>query len=203
MPLPQRTLAGLAAALLLSLSAAAAAQPSPHEFVQETVDDLLQVLARKDAMTDAQLEDAIRGQLVPLVHRNFLVAQVMGSKNYRAASKKQRSRFAEKFVEDLLLTYARSIREFEFQEVRVLPPSKPVKGKRASVGMQVRTATQDVELVYDMFLTKGGWKLINLRVAGADVVTIFRNQFAAALIEADGDIDRVIRDWRTASDLGS
>ena len=174
-------------------------EENPHTVVQQATDDLLLLLDQsRTEEWDAEYFDArVMELLEPFIYTRYIVAQVMGVSQYRAASKEQRKRFEQSFTQVLLSSYSKAIRELRFESVDVLSSGGGTPAdKRVIIPMRVRTATQDVELQYILYWSKKkGWRLINLRVAGADILRIFQSQFRAAMVEFNNDLDRVIDSW--------
>ena len=174
---------------------------APHRLVQDTSEQLLQLIGESRAYADADPDRffaAVDALLTPVLDFNGFARGVM-SVHYRKATADQRKRFAENFKTSLLRTYAVSLTKFEDGEVAVLPPDGPPRRpNRRNVKMEIRAGASVYPVVYTMNLGKdGAWRIGNIVIAGVNMGLTFRSQFRSAVsdIKYGGDLDRVIDAW--------
>lgn len=184
----------LAAALLaLTLAGALAAEPTPHDVVRSTADDIAERLSgRKDylAAHPEELFQLIDEVLMPNFDIRYAGFVVLG-KHWRRIDEAQRTRFIEAFYEFLMRSYAKGILEFDPDNITIEPPRGEPDEKRAVVRTEMRLDDGTVVPVdYSLRNSKTGWKVFDVKIEGVSYVLNYRSQFDAE-ISATG-IDAVI-----------
>ena len=177
---------------------------APHRLIQDTSEQLLQIVEESRAYADEDPDRffaAVDALLTPVLDFNGFARGVM-SVHYRKATAAQRKRFADNFKDSLLRTYAVSLTRFEDGEVAVLPPDGPPRRpNRQNVKMEIRTGSSVHPVIYTMNLGKdGAWRIGNIVIAGINIGLTFRSQFKSAVsdVKYGGDLDRVIDAWAGA-----
>jgi len=178
----------------------------PYELMNEMTDILLKKLERfKTIETEAEKEEfaqQVVDQTFAILVDFDLIARRVMAKHYRYASPEQRARFALRFRQSLINTYALGMSAYSDQKI-VIKPFEGIqdkgKRKRAKVEMEVVTSTGErYPIVYSLYETKEGpWKLENLVINSVNIGLTFRNQFNEALSTHAGNIDKVIETWDT------
>ncbi|KJS07982.1 MAG: hypothetical protein VR73_07450 [Gammaproteobacteria bacterium BRH_c0] len=203
------------AALVVSLLtfsplASAAAEPgvSPHQLVEEVTEKLLGDIARyRDALDSAggekeknalinQFFDQLNSTLQPVVDFPWIALNVMG-KHRKDATPEQIADFTKAFTRGLVETYGRGLLSYSDQKIVVIPASEAVGDKRrVTVRQEIQGADAKYPLLYSMGLNrKGEWKVVNVIINGINLGSTFRNQFAQAYAQNNGDMDKVIANW--------
>ncbi len=116
----------------------------------------------------------------------------------RAAFNQRIERFGDKLKGILIVTYADALLAFNGEKINVfIPPGGEPDNHRATVYQEIYSSTGKTYLVqYAMREQKsGGWKVFNMTVDGANLGQIYRNQFAAAVEAAKGDVNKAVDDW--------
>jgi len=191
---------------VMSLAHAAADQ-TPRQVVQESVDALIKVITENKSVSKnepekfRQLVDQTVGQYVDFE----TIAKLVMGKAYRTASPEQKANFVKRFRTSLMDTYANSLAAYDNQKITLLPEKRgEVQDKNASINMEIYASDgQKYPLTYTMQLNgKGEWKLVNLVLNGVNLGLIFRNQFTESMQQNGNNIDKVIASWQ-ASDAVS
>lgn len=205
----------VAFALMQSIAAAETEQhpPShlgPAKVISEVTTQVMQVVAEADTYFDDDPDRYYReidSALSELVDWRGFATAVMGDYYSRGRSmdqagranlKRQRDDFAINLREGLIRSYAKGLLAFggarmEVEGVEASPQSTRV----ASVTQLVYGEAERVYTIrYQMGQYKdGSWRLRNLIIETINLGEIYRNQFAALAVEADGDLDQVVSQW--------
>lgn len=187
---------------------ASSAQQDPHQLVEVVTETVLEDIARyRDALDEAadraekeqlinRFFDALTATLEPVVDFRWIALNVMGS--YRQeATPEQKKRFSEVFTRGLVETYGRGLLSYSDQKIVVQPPDEDIDGKRrVSVVQEIKGEDATYPLIYSMGLNRNGeWKVVNVIINGINLGSTFRNQFAQAYQQHDGNLDKVIENW--------
>lgn len=123
----------------------------------------------------------------------------LGSDEERRAFREQVERFSGTFRSGLVETYARGLLAFNGQRIDVLPlrPGAAEQGTATVVQHIHGEADRPYVVQYTMRRDSSGqWKLRNVVIEGINIGATYRNQFASAVEQHRGDIDKVIDNWR-------
>lgn len=175
----------LKAVLLAGLSAPALAASEPVELVRDTTSQVLDTL-RKDNGSNTR---AVRSQVEALVLSKFdfkrMTALAVGL-GWRQADPAQQAELAQQFQSLLVRSYASTMSRFKNAKVDVSPnPVLANEGREATVKSQVMLSSasssagsnQPVSVDYTFYKTSQGWKVYNVTVEGASLITAYRNSF--------------------------
>ncbi len=200
----------LAATLLLAsipAAAAAAALEKPAQLIEETVQTLLDQFTSQRERFEADelaLFAMVDRVAVPLF--NFeRIAKLVLARNWRQASEQQRAEFAEQFKKLLINTYASALFQYTGNETVLFTGSKITerKGRKFAVVNSEVTLSGGAPIPVDYSLILeaaegdggsddgGSWKIYNLSINGLNMVTNYRNTYAAAIdqLGLDGVIE--------------
>lgn len=177
--------------LVLAASLALASVMTPEQVVQATADSLAAELRDQReyyAANRRELYRLVDRVLLPNFDTRYAGRLVLG-KHWKSSSEAQRSRFIDVFYNFLLRSYAKSVLEFDQNNVRIFPPRQQPQGGRTVVRTEMKLDDGTVVPVdYSMRLTDTGWKAYDVRIEGISYVQNYRNQFnteiAAKGIEA-------------------
>ncbi len=197
-----------AAALCLQFAWADAApvskeEKTAHAVVEQVTVELTTVVKNERDLLDTDPEtyfSRVKSVLEPVVDFGFIARNVMGP-YWEDASESQRQRFVKTFKDGLVETYAKGMANYIDLDISILPPSEDVAGKRRVGVVQEITGPDGTNRVsYTMAMNRDGeWKLINMVLNGVNLGKTFRNQFAQAAKQNDGDLDAVISNWSAES----
>lgn len=195
--------------LLMGVSASAAATDgmiaatqaqSAEQAVELATDEILELInaGREYAQEDPErFYVEVEAILRPLIDFRKFADNVMG-KYRRNATEAQRARFADSFKWSLVRTYALALTEFGEGRVDVLAPRKPPRNPdKAMVTMEIAYEGKTYVVAYRMERSEQAWKLRNLIIEGVNIGLNYKNQFDAAMNDAEfgGDLDKVIDAW--------
>lgn len=192
----------LVAVLGLWASAAmaeAAEGTTPHEVVQSVTDSVMSVIKNSENLLKDNPEEyfaKVRASLESTVSFEFIARNVMAS-HWNQASEAQREQFAETFTRSMVETLGKGLANYSDLKITTLPPEGDISAqKRVEVIQEVAAADGTTRIAYTMAQNKSGeWKLINVVLNGVNLGKSFRDQFAQAMKQNDGDIDKVIATW--------
>ena len=124
----------------------------------------------------------------------------MGKKNYKIASKKQRTDFDLKFKNTLFDTYSTALSEIDETNIIIVSHVHPNERlDLAIVKMRVNVSESDFDLIYKMKKINTRWKVIGIILDGIDLIGIFRKQFNKLLLDSDNNFDLAIQNWELDS----
>lgn len=176
----------------------------PHGVVDSVATQLITVMKKgKDqieANPDAYFAD-VKRILLPAVNFKYISKNVMGV-YWKTASEEQRVKFQAVFEDSLVRTYGKGMANFANHTITVEEPKKKVPEYGKTAVIQKVVGSDGVNrIAYTMAKSpKGGnWKLINVVLKGVNLGKTFRNQFAQAVKEGNGDIDVAIEAWTSNS----
>ena len=175
---------------------------SAHDYATETHENIINIIKSEQILfinNPEKFTKIISNAFRPIVDFERISRNVMG-KYYKEADELQRKRFSNAFESSLLSTYAKTLVEFQDENIVVLPPKNQSKIKdRARVNIEIITATKKYSGIYSMYLDKNSqWKIVNIYIAGIDLGRTFRNQFYSLMEKNSLDYDLVIAKWETS-----
>ena len=122
----------------------------------------------------------------------------------RTALRDQLQLFTDIIKLGLIRTYAKGLLAFSGSEFEIVddeaidPDARSASIPQLVYGSGDRTFT----VRYQMGRSRdGSWRLRNLIVADINLGQIYRNQFAAAVKSADGDVAQVVAEWDISANL--
>ena len=187
-----RKLAAPLLAVLLPL--AAFAQESPDALVRRTTDEVITIIkSDKDLQSGNSRKIAELAEQKVLPHFDFArMTRLAVGRNWAQASDAQKEALMKEFRTLLVRTYSSSLTQFRDQTIDV----KPTKMAAADKEVTVRTAVlqqggPSIPIDYSMEKTDGGWKVFDVVIDGASLVTTYRGSFNDQIQK--GGIDGLIK----------
>jgi len=186
------------AILALVMSLAVMAQPNdPEELVRATTDKVVQILESHQEELE-QKPGAVYGLVKETVLPHFdfrsMSKLVMGH-YWRRASEAQREAFVAEFRQLLVRTYAKSLREYEGQEIAFLPTRERPDAGEVTVRTEIRDGSgMPIPIDYRLHPVDGSWKVFDVSVDGISLVTNYRSTFSQKIRRAG--IDGLIEELR-------
>jgi phospholipid transport system substrate-binding protein len=168
--------------LMLGLAAPAlAAGDSPVDVIGTTSQNALELLKKENGKNTSQVRKQVEDMVVPLFDFTRMTALAVG-KDWRAATPAQQSQLAEQFQTLLVRTYSSTMTRFKSAQIDVKPNAQiNNNGREAVVKSEVTLPgngdKKNVMVDYTLYKGTQGWKIFNVSVEGASLVTIYRNQF--------------------------
>ncbi|AOZ50849.1 MlaC/ttg2D family ABC transporter substrate-binding protein [Chromobacterium vaccinii] len=167
--------------LMLGLSStqALAAADNPVELIKDGSRQVLDILKQDNGKNTKQVRQQAEAVAVPLFDFPRMTALAVGL-GWRQASPDQRNELTQQFQTLLVRTYSTTMTRFKTAQVNVQPnPVAGTNGKDVTVKSSVTLPGNTNPVSVDYVLNKGdkGWKIYNVSVEGASLVTVYRNSF--------------------------
>jgi phospholipid transport system substrate-binding protein len=170
----------LIALLALLVSAAAFAQETPDGLVKRTTDEVLAIIkSDKDVQNGNSAKVVQLAEVKVLPHFDFMrMTRLAVGRNWSKASEAQKEALVKEFRTMLVRTYSTSLGTYRNQTIEV----KPLKAAPQDTDVTVRTAViqqggPPIPIDYAMETTDGGWKVYDVVIDGASLVTTYRGSF--------------------------
>ena len=187
-----------------SISSSASSAEKPQMMIEQTVQTLLDEFTDRRAALETdkgQLFALVEEVAVPLFDFTRISKLVLAS-HWRQASKQQREEFGEQFKKLLIGTYATALFRYTGDEEMTFIGSQITerKGRKFAVVNSKVTLSggSPIAVDYSMILDPdNGWKIYNLTIGGINMVTNYRNTYAAAIDNLG--IDGIIESMKTAN----
>jgi len=185
----------------------------PRAIIQTAVDDMVKAIESAKVYFDKEPERfhaEIDRILLPIVDFRSFARNVMGkhgSSRYQASLTDDAARaqfdaridrFADRFKRGLVATYAKGLLAFEGERIEVEQlAGKGKSGDSVTVLQNIYSSGADsIKITYKMRKNKEQhWKVRNVHLQSINLGKVYRNQFASAARQYDGDIDKVIDNW--------
>jgi phospholipid transport system substrate-binding protein len=182
------------AILAFLVPACAAAQEAPDALVKRVTDEVLTIIkSDKDLQAGNSRKVAELAEAKVLPHFDFQrMTRLAVGRNWQQASDAQKERLVKEFRTMLVRTYSTSLTAYRNQKIEV----KPLKMAAGDKETTVRTAVvqqggPQIPIDYAMEKTDAGWKVYDVVIDGASLVTTYRGTFNDQVQK--GGIDGLIK----------
>jgi phospholipid transport system substrate-binding protein len=172
-----RTLATLLAALL---PAFAFAQESPDALVKRTADEIIAIVkADKDVASGNTEKVVALAEEKVLPHFDFeRMTRLAVGRNWAKATEAQKQELVKEFRTLLVRTYSSSLSQYRNQTIDVKPTKLAPADKEATVRTAViQQGGPPIPIDYSMEKADSGWKVYDVTIDGASLVTTYRGTF--------------------------
>ena len=170
----------LLASLLMLLPALALAQETPDALVKRIADEVLAVIrSDKDvAAGNAQKVVSLAEQKV-LPHFDFTrMTRLAVGRNWSQASDAQKEALTKEFRTMLVRTYSSSLTAYKNQTIEVKPTKMAASDNETTVRTQViQQGGPPIPIDYAMEKVGNEWKVYDVVIDGASLVTTYRGSF--------------------------
>jgi phospholipid transport system substrate-binding protein len=187
-----RILATILAALVPAL---AAAQETPDALVKRTTDEVLAIIkADKDLQSGNSSKVVQLAEQKVLPHFDFTrMARLAVGRNWAQANDAQKEAIVKEFRTLLVRTYSTSLTQYRNQTIEVKPTKIAAGDKEAVVKTAViQQGGPQIPIDYAMEKTDSGeWKVYDVVIDGASLVTTYRGTFNDQIQK--GGIDGLIK----------
>lgn len=196
-------LLGLLAALLFS-AAAMASDLAPDVLVKNVTTEVLDAVRQdKDIQNGNSRKtlDLVETKILP--HFNFQrMTQLAMGREGRQATPEQLKVLTDEFRNLLVRTYSKALTEYRDQEIIFKPFRMAAADSDARVRTEVKqSGGKPVQIDYYLEKAQSGWKVYDIEVAGASLVTNYRSSFAQE-IQKNG-VDGLIRSLQAKNKTGA
>ena len=173
-----------------------------REVVEQASASMMTVLeneALKQPEQEELLINEIEVILNPVVDFDYVSKRVMG-KYYRRVNEQQQQDFSGVFKDTMVRTFAKSLVGFDIVRYEMALQGRPSPNEdKQVVSVYIYSSVgQQYTLVYYMLKQPDGWKLVNVLVDGINLRLNFKNQFSDMVSSSNGDVKKVISDWKIA-----
>jgi phospholipid transport system substrate-binding protein len=172
----------------------AAAQEAPDALVKRTTDEVLAIIR-----TDKDLQSGNTRKIVELAEAKVLphfdferMTRLAVGRNWQQATPEQKKSLIDAFRTLLVRTYSTSLSQYRNQTIEV----KPMRSGAGDKDVTVRTAViqqggPPIPIDYAMEKTDSGWKVYDVLIDGASLVTTYRGSFNDQIQK--GGIDGLVK----------
>ncbi len=185
--------ASLLAAAMMPVTASAD-EVAPDALIKTVSGEVLTILRQDKEIQTGNTQRVI--QLVEqkvLPHFNFgHMTQLAVGKDWNKANPEQKKQLTNEFRNLLVRTYSSALTAYKNQTIDV----KPLKAQAGDTDLTVKTqinqpSGKPISIDYSMEKLTDGWKVYDVVVAGASLVTNYRSTFAQEV--TNGGIDGLIK----------
>jgi phospholipid transport system substrate-binding protein len=172
----------------------ALAQEAPDALVKRVTDEVLAIIkADKDLQSGNSSKIVQLAEAKVLPHFDFArMTRLAVGRNWQQANDAQKEQLVKEFRTMLVRTYSTSLTAYRNQAIEV----KPLKMAAADKEVTVRTAViqqggPQIPIDYAMEKVEGGWKVYDVVIDGASLVTTYRSTFNEQVQK--GGIDGLVK----------
>jgi phospholipid transport system substrate-binding protein len=159
----------------------ARADTAPVDFIRTNSKQVLDLLKKEDGHNTRKIRDQVEALVVPKFDFKRMTAYAVG-KNWRIATPDQQNQLVDEFQGLLVRVYASTMTRYKNAIIDVKPNAvMNNSGTEAIVHTAVSVPSngnqKPVSIDYTLYKTPQGWRVYNVSVEGASIVTAYRNQF--------------------------
>jgi phospholipid transport system substrate-binding protein len=173
---------------------AAAAQEAPDALVKRVTDEVLAIIkSDKDLQAGNPQKVVSLAEQKVLPHFDFTrMTRLAVGRNWAQANDAQKEALTKEFRTMLVRTYSTSLSAYRNQTIEVMPLKMAAGDKEATVRTQVvQQGGPPIPIDYAMEKADSGWKVFDVVIDGASLVTTYRSSFNDQI--AKGGIDGLIK----------
>lgn len=184
-------------ALSIGIMSIGLAMASPQQAVDQLKQNstqILNILQRASSNNDAQVRLQAENYAIPYFDFTRMTELAVGV-NWRNATAAQKTELTEQFKTLLIRTYSGTM--MQYRNASVVVRNTPVqRGNSIIVTADVTPGgSKPVTMDYTMYQSGGKYRIYNIAVEGASLVTVYRSQFNNTI--AQKGIDGLIQELRT------
>jgi phospholipid transport system substrate-binding protein len=183
------------AAMLVALAPAlAAAEESPDQLVKRTTDEVLVIIKTDKDMQSGNISKVVQlAEQKVLPHFDFArMARLAVGRNWAQTTDAQKEALIKEFRTLLVRTYSSSLSQYRDQKIDVKPLKLGAGEKEATVRTAViQQGGPSIPIDYSMEKTDGGWKVYDVVIDGASLVTTYRGTFNEQIQK--GGVDGLVK----------
>jgi len=192
-----RTLRLIGLSVVLSVAAAAQAQPAataPDALIRDLTNDVLETIrADKGFQTGdvARVQKLVDEKILPHVDFQKMTQLAVG-RGWRNATPEQRAALTREFRNLLVRTYSGALAQVRDHQVQM----RPFRAQPTDTDVLVRTSIvpsrgEPIQLDYRLEKQASGWMIYDVNVLGVWLVENYKTQFAGEI--SSGGIDGLIK----------
>jgi len=184
--------------LALCVPMVASAQEAPDALVKRVTDEVLAIIkSDKDLQAGNPKKVVELAEVKVLPHFDFeRMTKLAVGRGWAQASDAQKQALMKEFRTMLVRTYSSSLTAYRNQTIEV----KPLKAAPADTDVTVRSQVnqpggQPIPIDYAMEKANNAWKVYDVTIAGASLVTTYRGSFADEIQK--GGVDGLVKTLAT------
>ena len=173
---------------------AAAAQEAPDALVKRVTDEVLAIIkSDKDLQAGNTQKVVSLAEQKVLPHFDFTrMTRLAVGKNWQQANDAQKESLTKEFRTLLVRTYSTSLSAYRNQTIEVKPLKMAAGDKETTVRTQVvQQGGPPIPIDYAMEKADTGWKVYDVVIDGASLVTTYRSSFNDQIQK--GGIDGLVK----------
>ena len=166
--------------LLACVPFAAAAEEAPDALVKRVTDEVLTIIrSDKDLQAGNQRKVVELAEQKVLPHFDFgRMTRLAVGRNWAKANDAQKEALTKEFRTMLVRTYSSSLSAYRNQTIEVKPTKMGAQDKDVTVRTQVvQQGGPPIPIDYAMEKAADGWKVYDVVIDGASLVTTYRSSF--------------------------
>jgi len=182
------------ATIAMCVPFAAAAQEAPDALVKRVTDEVLAIIkADKDLQAGNTQKVVSLAEQKVLPHFDFTrMTRLAVGKNWQQANDAQKESLTKEFRTMLVRTYSTSLSAYRNQTIEVKPLKMAAGDKEVTVRTQVvQQGGPPIPIDYAMEKADSGWKVYDVVIDGASLVTTYRGSFNDQIQK--GGIDGLVK----------
>lgn len=180
---------------LLSMSLALATPQQAVEQVRGNATEVLTILKKANGSNDATVRKQAENYAIPYFDFERMTALAVGQP-WRGASAEQKQNLTQEFKTLLIRTYSGTMLKFKNAKVEV--KNNPIvrnNGKEVIVSTMISANDgKPMNMDFTTYQSGGQYRVYNVAVEGASLVTVYRNQFGETIKQKG--IDGLIADLK-------
>jgi len=182
----------------------ALAQEGPDALVKRTTDEVLAIIkSDKELQTGNSRKVVELAEAKVLPHFDFMrMTRLAVGRNWAQATDAQKEALTKEFRTLLVRTYSTSLSQYRNQNIEVKPSKIAAQDKEATVRTAViQQGGPPIPIDYAMEKTDSGWKVYDVIIDGASLVTTYRGSFNDQIQK--GGIDGLVKTLQARNSGGS
>ena len=194
----------LAAFLFVLAPALAAAQEGPDALVKRTTDEVLAIIKADKDLQSGNISKVVQlAEQKVLPHFDFeRMTRLAVGRNWATATPEQKQALTKEFRTMLVRTYSSSLSQYRNQTIDVKPSKVGAGDKEAMVRTAViQQGGPPIPIDYAMEKMDSGWKVYDVVIDGASLVTTYRGTFNDQVQK--GGIDGLLKTLQERNASGS
>ncbi|OAM26363.1 MULTISPECIES: phospholipid-binding protein MlaC [Eikenella] len=179
---------------IMSIGLAFATPQQAVDQLKQNSTQILNILQRASGNNDVQVRRQAENYAIPYFDFTRMTELAVGA-NWRSATPAQKTALTEQFKTLLIRTYSGTM--LQYRNANVVIRNNPVqRGNSIIVTADVTpSGGKPVTMDYTMYQSGGKYRVYNVAVEGASLVTVYRSQFNNTI--AQKGIDGLIQELRS------
>ena len=173
---------------------------SPCFVIKTSANTLSQAVNQN--LSNQQAFTMVQNSIIPQIDFTLMTRLAMGN-NWKAATPEQQDQITNQFKQMLVYSYSRALSKLKGAEVTI-NSSKTISEKKAIVTCTLalpsngNSNNQPINIEYDLAKIGTAWKIYDVKIENASIVTTYRSQFNDT-IQKDG-VSGLISQLQTKAD---